>query len=109
MEQFFPMYPIFQQSMFSDMTQASFATLLQMQLNGVNQCLRNELQQAQNATCCILPQKADYNCPDFIPKNTWGTYTKSIADECQLNKTNCCNCGAPLYKSKCEYCGTINK
>ena len=31
-----------------------------------------------------------------------------MKEEICNKKTNCKNCGAPLYKSKCEYCGIIN-
>lgn len=49
----------------------------------------------------------------YVPKtqNGWFTGTKTIIwdEEYTTTKTNCCNCGAPLYKNKCEYCGTINR
>lgn len=69
------------------------------------------LHEINKAHCCILPDNRE--CDNYVPKtqNGWFTGMKTInwAEEYTTTKTNCCNCGAPLYKNECEYCGTINR
>lgn len=88
-----------------DPTISMYQNMITAQLQQYACDLRYEILNAPQ-TCAII--QPEYHCQDFKPKGLVNVYWED-EEVCSPTKTNCCNCGAPLYKNKCEYCGTINR
>lgn len=63
--------------------------------------------EAKSNTIYIRPDKSSYICladGDYVALGPIST--DSPVSELEVHLSNCPNCGAPLVKGKCEYCGT---